>query len=48
MRLLHSKILWRSSRGTPMSSAITSSGSSAATSTTKSISSPFATAASST
>ena len=44
MRLLHSKILWRSSLGTPMSSAITSSGSSAATSTTKSISSPFATA----
>ncbi len=32
----HSKILWRSSCGTPMSSAITSSGSSAAMSTTKS------------
>ena len=36
IRLLHSKSLWRSSLGTPMSSAITSSGSSAATSTTKS------------
>src|SRR5690348_17403352 len=35
-RLLHSKILWRSDCGTPIISAITCSGSSAATSTTKS------------
>ena len=35
-RLLHSKILWRSDCGTPIISAITWSGSSAATSTTKS------------
>ena len=38
MRLLHSKILWRSSLGTPISSAMTSRGSSAAMSTTKSLS----------
>ena len=35
-RLLHSKTLWRSSSGTPSSSAMTCSGSSAATSVTKS------------
>ena len=35
-RLLHSKTLWRSSSGTPTSSAMTMSGNSAATSRTKS------------
>ena len=43
MRLDQSKTLWRSSSGTPISSAITISGSSAAHSVTKSPS-PFATA----
>ena len=45
MRLDQSNSLWRSSRGTPSSSAMTSRGSSAATSTTKSHS-PLALAAS--
>ena len=36
VRLLHSRSLWRSSSGTPMMSAMAMSGSSAATSTTKS------------
>ena len=41
--LLHSKILWRSAWGTPRNSAITWSGSSAATSVTKSHSPLWAT-----
>jgi hypothetical protein len=36
IRFVHSKIRWRSSTGTPSSSAIATSGSSAATAVTKS------------